>query len=86
MRKFMVAAGAAALLAASSLSAFADEANGTIQSIDATAGTVTLADGSTYVLPSATDAASLQVGQDVTITFDKGADGKMMATDVAPKS
>jgi hypothetical protein len=80
----MVAASAAAMLAASSLSALAAEASGAITSIDAQAGTVTLADGNTYVLPTPEDAAALQVGQEVTITFEAGADGKNMASEVAP--
>ena len=63
MRKLMIAAGAAAMLAASSMGAFAAEAKGAIQSVDVTAGTVTLADGKTYKLPAEFDAASLQVGQ-----------------------
>ncbi len=86
MRKLMIAAGAAAMLAASSLSAYAAEASGAIKSIDATAGTVTLADGQTYQLPADFDAASLQVGQDVTITYDEGSGGMMTATTVAPSS
>jgi hypothetical protein len=84
MRKLMIAAGAAAMLAASSLAAFAEEAKGTIQSIDTAAGTVTLADGQTFKLPAEFDAASLQVGQDVTITWEAGADGAMEASAVTP--
>jgi Cu/Ag efflux protein CusF len=86
MRKLMIAAGAAAMLAASSLSAFAAEASGAIKSIDATAGTVTLADGKTYQLPADFDAASLQVGQNVSITYDQGSDGSMTASAVTPQS
>ncbi len=67
MRKLMVAASAAALLAVSSIGAFAEEATGTISSIDAAAGTVTLATGETFVLPESVDAASLKVGEDVKI-------------------
>ena len=86
MRKLMVAASAAALLAASSFAAFAEEASGAITAIDPAAGTVTLADGNTYTLPTPEDAASLQVGQEVTITFEEGSDGSKMATEVAPSS
>lgn len=86
MNKLMVAAGAAALLAASAVASYAAEANGKIASIDPVAGTVTLADGSSYVLPSAEDAASLQVGQEVTITFEEGGDGKLMASSIEPAS
>ena len=85
MRKLFVAASAAAMLAASSLAGLADEASGVIASIDPAAGTVTLDDGNTYVLPAATDAATLQVGQRVQITYDENADGTMTATEVVPE-
>jgi hypothetical protein len=85
MRKLMVAAGAAALLAASTISAFAAEATGAISSIDTTAGTVTLEDGTVYVLPAGFDAATISVGDQVKITYDE-ADGKMTATMVEPAS
>jgi len=86
MRKLMVAVSAAALLAASSIAALAAEATGAITAIDPDAGTVTLADGNTYVLPAPEAAASLQVGQEVTITFEEGSDGSKMATEVVPAS
>ena len=84
MKKLMIAAGAASLLAMSSLAAFADEAQGSITSIDPTAMTVTLDDGNTYALPASIDAASLQVGEKVKVEFSKDADGKMSATAVTP--
>jgi hypothetical protein len=84
MKKLMIAAGAASLLAMSSLAAFADEAQGSITSIDPTAMTVTLDDGNTYALPASIDAASLQVGEKVKVEFSKGSDGKMSATAVTP--
>lgn len=86
MRKLMVAMSAVAMLAASSLAAFAEEAKGAITVIDPAAGTVTLADGSTYTLPTPEAVASLQVGQEVTITFEEGADGSKMASEVLPAS
>ncbi len=86
MKKLMIAVGAAGLLAASSLAAFADQASGSIQSVDATAMTVTLDDGNTYKLPGDVDAASLQVGEKVQIEYSKGADGQMTATAVTPAS
>ena len=85
MRKLMIAIGAAALFAASSVAALAADATGAIQSIDTAASTVTLADGTVYVLPAGFDAASIKVGDNVTITFDE-ADGKMTATGVVPAS
>lgn len=84
MRKMMVTAGAAALLAASSLAALAAEATGAIASIDTTSGTVTLDSGQTFMLPSSVDAASLQIGEQVTVTYEEGADGSMSATTVTP--
>lgn len=86
MKKLMIAAGAASLLAMSSLAALADEAQGAITAVDPTAMTITLDDGNTYVLPASVDAASLQVGAKVIIEYTKGADGKMAATSVAPAS
>jgi len=83
MRKLMIAAGAAALIATSSLAALAAEATGAIASVDASAGTVTLDSGGTFALPSSMDAAALQVGQKVKIIYDE-ADGKMTATAVEP--
>lgn len=82
MRKLMVAASTAAFLAMSAYGALADEATGKIASIDASAQTVTLENGDTFKLPADVDAASLQVGQDVTIQYDQGANGEMTATSV----
>jgi hypothetical protein len=47
---------------------------------------VTLADGQVYVLPEGFDAASIAVGDEVTITYEAGADGQMTATVVTPSS
>ena len=84
MRNLMIAACAVAVLAVSPLAALAAEASGAIGSVDATAGTVTLADGTTYILPRGFDAASLQAGSKVKIIFEKGGDGTMTATAVQP--
>jgi outer membrane lipoprotein SlyB len=86
MKKLLIAAGAAGLLAASSLAAFADEVQGAITAVDPTAMTITLDDGNTYALPSDVDAASLQVGEKVMIEYSKDASGQMTATTVAPAS
>ena len=75
MRRLVVTASAAALLAASSLAALAAEATGAIASVDTSAGTVTLDSGQTFMLPTSVDAASLQIGEQVTVTYDEGADG-----------
>jgi hypothetical protein len=84
MNKLWIAVGAAAILAASSVAGYADEASGAISAIDPVAGTVTLADGALYVLPSVEDAASLEVGQEVTIEFEETGDGQLMATSISP--
>lgn len=84
MNRLMVAASAASMLLASTLAAFADEAAGEIVVIDPAAGTVTLADGQTFLLPQDFDTASLQIGQQVTITYDQGDAGQMQASDVMP--
>ncbi len=86
MKKLLIAAGAASLLAMSSMAAFADQASGTIQSVDPTAMTITLDDGNTYTLPQSVDAASLQVGEKVDIQFTKDSSGKMSASAVTPSS
>ncbi len=86
MKKLTITIAAAGLLAASSLAALADEATGSIQSIDPNALTVTLDDGNTYQLPQSVDAASLKVGEKVMIQYTKDAGGNMVATTVAPAS
>ena len=87
MKKLVIAAGAAALLGVSSIAALAAQASGTITSIDATGGAVTLSDGNTYVLPQTVAASSLKVGESVSITYTADASsGKMTASAVMPSS
>jgi hypothetical protein len=83
MKKVTIAAGAALLLAASSLVALADEATGTISAIDTAGGSVTLSDGKVYFLPqNLASAAMFKVGDKVVVTFTADQAGKMNATDV----
>ncbi len=86
MKKLVIAAGAAVLLAMSSLAALADEASGSITNIDETAMTVTLDDGNTYTLPADVDPTSLKVGDKVTVEFTKDADGNLAASAVNPSN
>lgn len=86
MRKLMVALSAGAMLATSTFAALAEEASGAIASIDPAAGTVTLDSGETFRLPEGFDSASVAVGDQVTITYDEGADGQMQASEVMPSS
>lgn len=85
MNRLMIAAGAAALLAASTFAASAAEVTGAITSVDAAAGTVTLDDGNTYVLPADFDVASLQAGATVTVTYDD-VDGKLTISNIQTNS
>jgi hypothetical protein len=86
MHKLMIALGAGAMLAASTVAAFAEDATGVITVIDPTAGTVTLDTGQVFLLPADVDAASLTVGQPVTITYEEGEGGTMNATVITPSS
>lgn len=72
MRKFMIATGAAALLAATSFSASALEIKEAITGVDAEAGTITLASGQTLKLPEGYDAGALAVGELVSVEYDPG--------------
>jgi hypothetical protein len=73
MRKLMITVAAAGLMSLASVVAHAAELNGKIANIDAAAGTITLEDGKMIKLPSSVDAASLQVGADVKVTYDQEA-------------
>ena len=82
MKKLVIAAGAAVLLAVSSLAALADEASGSITNVDDSAMAVTLDDGNTYTLPADVDTSTLKVGDKVTVEYTKDADGNLVATAV----
>ena len=82
MRKLLIAASAAALFASMSI-ASAAEATGTIASIDTAAASVTLDDGKVYKLPAGTDAATLQVGSKVKVTFEDMS-GTLTASAIEP--
>jgi hypothetical protein len=73
MRKLMITVAAAGLMSLASVAANAAELNGKIASIDAASGTITLEDGKMIKLPASVDAASLQVGSDVKVTYDQEA-------------
>jgi hypothetical protein len=88
MRKVLITVAAAGLMSLASVAANAAELNGKIASIDAAAGTITLEDGKVIKLPASVDAASLQVGSDVKVTYDQEAPegGPTEATMVEPAS
>jgi hypothetical protein len=85
MKKVMIAAGAAGLLALSSLAALADDASGTISSIDSAGGSITLSDGKVYFLPQNFAALSMfKVGDKVKMTVFSDQAGKMNVIDLMP--
>ena len=84
MRTLKIAAAAAALLAAISF-AGAAEVTGSIKSIDAAAGTITLDNGKAYKLPATVKAADWKVGDKVKVTYDEK-DGQLSVTDLAKAS
>jgi hypothetical protein len=84
MRKVLLAVGAALIVAASWVPALADEVIGVIASIDFIAGTVTLDSGQTFLLTEAVDPALLQLGQQVTITYELTPEGLNAVTEIEP--
>ena len=84
MKRLVMAVGAAAFFATMSL-ALAADATGTITDVDAAGGSLSLDDGNTYILGPSVKAATLKVGEKVTITFDN-AGGQLTATAVKPAS
>jgi Cu/Ag efflux protein CusF len=77
MRTLLVPAVAAALLATSAFAFAAQHATGTIKTYDAKAMTVTLADGSTYMLPKKFKDPGLRAGEKVAISWEKSGTGKL---------
>lgn len=73
MRTLLIPAAAAAILATSAF-AFADpaqHATGTIKTFDGKAMTLTLADGSTYMLPKTFKDPGLKAGERVSVSWNK---------------
>jgi hypothetical protein len=71
MRKVLITAAAASLMTFASAIANAAELSGKIVSIDPVAGTITLEDGKVIRLPASVDAASLQIGSEVKVTYEE---------------
>jgi Cu/Ag efflux protein CusF len=85
MRKALIAAGAAGLLALSSAFALGDEASGTITGIDTAGGSVTLSDGHVYFLPqNFAQLDKLKVGDKVKLSIFTDQAGKMNVIEVMP--
>ena len=62
----------------------AGSVNGTIEWIDAMSHSITLEDGSTYLLAESVQMADLQPGLDVNVTYEMDDNGRAIATQVAP--
>ena len=72
MRKLLVPAAAAAILATSAVSFAATQqhSTGTVKAYDAKAQTLTLADGNVYALPKTFHDPGLKAGEKVTINWE----------------
>jgi Cu/Ag efflux protein CusF len=81
MHKMFAAATAVAMFAFAG-AALAEEATGTVGSVDPAAGIIILEDGTTYTVAEGVSVEGLQPGDTVTVSFEVQGD-KNMATDVA---
>lgn len=81
MRKLLVPAAAAAILATSAI-AFAATHNvtGTVKAFDSKAGTLTLSDGGEYMLPKDFKDPGIKTGEKVTIAWDMKKGNKVAET------
>ena len=70
MRAFLVPAAIAATLALAPIAFAAQSATGTIKALDANHHSLTLSDGTVYMLPRAYQTSRLKVGEKVMISFD----------------
>ena len=77
-----IAIPAVAAILLMSATAFADQAEGTIKSVDEEKLTITLENGETYKLPGEVDMAGIEPGIDIVIAFDT-INGVKQITDMA---
>ena len=82
MKKFMISAAAATLVAFVS-NAYAASATGTIKSIDTAKDSIVLNDGSLYSIPSTIKIGQFKVGEKVTVTYQMQ-NGKTEVSALAP--
>ncbi|MFY9972164.1 MAG: DUF1344 domain-containing protein [Roseiarcus sp.] len=82
MRMFTCAALTTALMGAATV-AYAADASGTIKNLNATADTITLDNGSTYMAPKSVNLTNFKVGEKVTVSYTKSGD-KMDITSIKP--
>ena len=76
--KNILAAAAAAALFVSAGSAFAEDAAGTIETIDPATGIIILDDGQTYTVAEGVSVEGLQPGDVVTVSFEVQDDKNMV--------
>ncbi len=82
MKKTLVALSVATFLGMTG-AALAEEAKGKIQSVDPTTKTITLEDGTVFMLAEGVAADTLQPGAEVTVSYEEK-DGQKTATAVTP--
>ncbi|HEX6092163.1 MAG TPA: DUF1344 domain-containing protein [Dongiaceae bacterium] len=82
MRKTLAVLSVLSILGSAG-AALAEEAMGKIQAVDPATRTLTLEDGSSYILGEAVAIDSLAPGSDVTVSFEEK-DGQKTATEVKP--
>lgn len=82
MKKYIGAVSGFALLASVGMAA-ADEATGTLMEVDEATQTITLDDGTTYVLADGVSIEGFAPGQEVTVSFEEE-DGENVAHSIEP--
>jgi Cu/Ag efflux protein CusF len=82
MRKTLAVLSVLSILGSAG-AALAEEAMGKIQAVDPATRTLTLEDGSSFILGDAVAIDSLQPGSDVTVSYEEK-DGQKTATQVTP--
>jgi Cu/Ag efflux protein CusF len=85
MSKLVFALGAAAMLALTPAAALAAEISGVVQQVDEHANTVTLEDGTVYLMPATFSVDTVAEGDTVQITYDTDANGQNVATEIVPQ-
>jgi Cu/Ag efflux protein CusF len=84
MKKLFATFAALAILGAAG-SALAEEASGTIESVDPTQNQLVLQDGQTFTIGESASVEGLNPGSQVTLSYEEQ-DGQKVITDVMPKS
>jgi Protein of unknown function (DUF1344) len=82
MRKTLAVLSVLSILGTAGV-ALAEEAMGKVQAVDPASRTLTLEDGSSFILGEAVAIDTLQPGTDVTVSYEEK-DGQKTATQVTP--